>query len=78
MLCNVCCVQVLSGAVKGFDLCLASEDLADRVKPLQKKLRKLMPTSRRGELSLTPATLLLVVLVAHVASGLCLSSLHQM
>jgi len=39
----------LAGEVKGFDLCLASEDLADKIKPLQKKLRKLMPTSRRGQ-----------------------------
>ena len=52
VVCTTCCglfVQVLSGEVKRFDLCLASVDLAEKVKPLQRKLRKLMPTPRRGQ-----------------------------
>ena len=61
----VCCVQVLAGEVKGFDRCLASQELADNIKPLQRTLKALTPSTRRGEL------VSCVIIVCIAAFGAC-------
>ena len=52
-----------------FDHCLASFDMADKIKHLQKVLREKMPHTRRGKKFVIPIVQATVVLIQKKGSG---------